>query len=188
MKDVPIGLDAAGTRKEFDSMGTVEVPADKYYGAQTARSLVHFSIGGDRMPKAVYHAYGTVKKACALVNQAEGRLPGWKAEAILRAADETIRGELDDHYPLFVWQTGSGTQSNMNVNEVLANRASELLGGSRGEGRLDGGRARPGVADDVDGIHRCSSGRQGVGDAAPTPSHAPDGRPSSLRRLPLSGA
>ena len=72
MKDVPIGLDATGTREEFDSMGTVEVPADKYYGAQTARSLVHFSIGGDRMPKAVYHAYGVVKKACALVNQAEG--------------------------------------------------------------------------------------------------------------------
>ena len=132
MKDVAIGLDSAGTRKEFDSMGTVEVPADKYYGAQTARSLVHFSIGGDRMPKAVYHAYGVVKKACALVNQAEGRLPDWKAEAIVRAADETIRGELDDHYPLFVWQTGSGTQSNMNINEVLSNRAIQLLGGTLG--------------------------------------------------------
>ena len=132
MKDVPIGLDAKGSRREFDSMGSVEVPADRYYGAQTARSLVHFSIGGDRMPKAVYHAYGIVKKACTLVNQAEGRLPGWKAEAILRAADETIAGELDDHYPLFVWQTGSGTQSNMNVNEVLSNRAIQLLGGTLG--------------------------------------------------------
>ena len=132
MADIPIGLDAQGTRREFDSMGSVEVPADRYYGAQTARSLVHFSIGGDRMPKAVYHAYGIVKKACALVNQAEGRLPDWKAEAILRAADETIAGKLDDHYPLYVWQTGSGTQSNMNVNEVLSNRAIQLLGGTLG--------------------------------------------------------
>ena len=132
MSNVPIGLDEKGTRREFDSMGNVEVPADKYYGAQTARSLVHFSIGGDRMPKAVYHAYGIVKKACALVNQAEGRLPDWKAEAIVRAADETIAGKLDEHYPLFVWQTGSGTQSNMNVNEVLSNRAIQLLGGTLG--------------------------------------------------------
>ena len=132
LTDVPIGLDAKGNRKEFDSMGTVEVPANMYYGAQTARSLVHFSIGEDRMPKAVYHAYGVVKKAAALVNQAEGRIPDWKAAAILRAADETIAGDLDDHYPLFVWQTGSGTQSNMNVNEVLSNRAIQLLGGTLG--------------------------------------------------------
>ena len=132
MKDVPIGLEARGTRREFDSMGTIEVPADKYYGAQTARSLVHFSIGADRMPKPVYHAYGVVKKACALVNQAEGRLPDWKAEAIIKAADETIAGKLDEHYPLFVWQTGSGTQSNMNVNEVISNRCIQLLGGELG--------------------------------------------------------
>ena len=132
VKDIPIGLDATGMRKEFDSMGTVEVPADKYYGAQTARSLVHFSIGNDRMPKPVYHAYGYVKKACALVNQAEGRLPDWKAAAIVRAADETIAGKLDAHFPLYVWQTGSGTQSNMNVNEVLSNRAIQLLGGELG--------------------------------------------------------
>ena len=92
-KDVPIGLHASGQRREFDSMGVVEVPADKYYGAQTARSLMHFSIGGDRMPKEVYHAYGIVKKACALVNQAQGRLPDWKAQAIVRAADETAAGE-----------------------------------------------------------------------------------------------
>ena len=85
--------------KEFDSMGTVEVPADKYYGAQTARSLVHFSIGDDKMPMPVYHAYGVVKKACALVNRAEGRLADWKADAIIRAADETIAGKLDAHYP-----------------------------------------------------------------------------------------
>ena len=132
MTDVPIGLDAQGTREEFDSMGKVGVPADRYWGAQTARSLVHFSIGDDRMPKAVYHAYGVVKKACALINAAEGRLPRWKADAIVRAADETIAGDLDGHYPLYVWQTGSGTQSNMNVNEVISNRAIQLLGGTLG--------------------------------------------------------
>ncbi len=132
MQDIPIGLPATGTRREFDSMGDVEVPADRYYGAQTARSLVHFSIGDDRMPKPVYHAYGIVKKACALVHQAEGRLPSWKAGAIIRAADEAIAGQLDEHFPLYVWQTGSGTQSNMNVNEVLSNRAIQLLGGTLG--------------------------------------------------------
>ncbi|WP_419730896.1 class II fumarate hydratase [Lichenicola sp.] len=129
---IPIGLDANGTRTEFDSMGRIEVPADRYYGAQTARSLIHFSIGDDRMPKPLYHAYGVVKKACALVHRAEGRLPGWKADAIIQAADEAITGRLDDHFPLYVWQTGSGTQSNMNVNEVLSNRAIQLLGGTLG--------------------------------------------------------
>jgi fumarate hydratase class II len=132
IKDVPIGLSAKGSRREFDSMGDVEVPADRYWGAQTQRSLQHFSIGRDRMPKEVYHAYGIVKKACALVNQAAGRLPEWKARAIVRAADEAIAGDLDRHFPLFVWQTGSGTQSNMNVNEVLSNRAIQLLGGELG--------------------------------------------------------
>jgi fumarate hydratase, class II len=132
MRDIPIGIDATGTRREFDSMGFVEVPADRYWGAQTQRSLQHFDIGDDRMPKAVYHAYGTVKKACALVNAAAGRLPDWKQDAIVRAADETIAGQLDGHYPLFVWQTGSGTQSNMNVNEVISNRAIQLLGGTLG--------------------------------------------------------
>jgi fumarate hydratase class II len=130
--DLPIGLSATGSRREFDSMGAVEVPASRYWGAQTQRSLQHFSIGHDRMPKEVYHAYGVVKKACALVNQAAGRLPGWKAAAIVRAADEAIDGKLDEHFPLFVWQTGSGTQSNMNVNEVLSNRAIQLLGGELG--------------------------------------------------------
>ncbi len=132
LRDVPIGLDATGEREEFDSMGKVHVPAGHYWGAQTQRSLQHFSIGDDRMPKAVYHAYGYVKKACALVNHAAGRLPTWKKDAIIRAADETISGKLDDHYPLFVWQTGSGTQSNMNVNEVISNRAIQLLGGTLG--------------------------------------------------------
>ncbi|MDT7951661.1 MAG: class II fumarate hydratase [Acetobacteraceae bacterium] len=132
LRDIPIGLPSGGTRREFDSMGAIEVPADKYYGAQTARSLEHFAIGHDLMPKAVYHAYGIVKKACAMVNLEEGRLPEWKGKAIIRAADETISGALDAHYPLYVWQTGSGTQSNMNVNEVLSNRAIQLLGGTLG--------------------------------------------------------
>jgi fumarate hydratase, class II len=132
IKDVPIGIDATGTRREFDSMGQVDVPADRYWGAQTERSLHHFDIGGDRMPKEVYHAYGYVKKACALVNAKAGRLADWKRDAIVQASDETIAGKLDAHYPLFVWQTGSGTQSNMNVNEVISNRAIQLLDGELG--------------------------------------------------------
>jgi len=133
VRDIPIGLSAdAAHRREFDSMGDVDVPADKYWGAQTQRSLQHFSIGDDRMPKEVYHAYGYVKKAAAIVNHAAGRLPDWKRDAIVHAADETISGALDAHFPLFVWQTGSGTQSNMNVNEVISNRAIQLLGGELG--------------------------------------------------------
>jgi fumarate hydratase, class II len=132
LRHIPIGIDATGQRHETDSMGGIDVPADRYWGAQTQRSLVHFAIGDDRMPTRVYHAYGYVKKAAALVNAAAGRLAGWKADAIVRAADEAIAGKLDDHFPLYVWQTGSGTQSNMNVNEVLANRAIQLLGGKVG--------------------------------------------------------
>src|SRR5258708_8438115 len=132
IRDMPLGRSGRGSRSEFDSMGDVDVPADRYWGAQTQRSLQHFSIVRDHMPKEVYHAYGIVKKACALVNQAAGRLPRWKVEAIVRAADEAIAGKLDEHFPLFVWQTGSGTQSNMNVNEVLSNRAIQLLGGKIG--------------------------------------------------------
>ena len=130
--DVPIGIDAEGERIETDSMGAVAVPADRYWGAQTQRSLQHFSIGRDRMPPELYHAYGVVKKAAILVNEAEGRLPRWKAAAMIRAADEAISGALDAHFPLFVWQTGSGTQSNMNINEVISNRAIQLLGGELG--------------------------------------------------------
>jgi len=130
--DLPIGINASGQRHETDSMGGIDVPANRYWGAQTQRSLVHFSIGDDHMPKAVYHAYGYVKKAAALVNAAAGRLEKWRAEAIIRAADEAIAGQLDDNFPLYVWQTGSGTQSNMNVNEVLSNRATQLLGGRIG--------------------------------------------------------
>jgi fumarate hydratase, class II len=132
LHDVPIGIKATGQRHETDSMGGIDVPADRYWGAQTQRSLIHFSIGDDRMPKRVYHAYGYVKKAAALVNAAAGRLPQWKADAIVRAAGEAIAGKLDEHFPLYVWQTGSGTQSNMNVNEVLSNRAIQLLGGKIG--------------------------------------------------------
>ncbi|WP_084259242.1 class II fumarate hydratase [Microtetraspora malaysiensis] len=130
--DVPIGLSGSGTRTETDSIGEIEVPADHYWGAQTQRSLIHFDIGDDRMPKEVYHAYGYIKKAAAIVNGAAGRLPHWKADLIARVADEVIGGDLDEEFPLYVWQTGSGTQSNMNVNEVISNRAIQLLGGELG--------------------------------------------------------
>jgi fumarate hydratase class II len=132
LQALPIGTGATGTRVESDSMGPIDVPAEHYWGAQTQRSLIHFSIGDDRMPKAVYHAYGYVKKAAALVNAGAGRLDGERAQAIVAAADEVIAGELDAEFPLYVWQTGSGTQSNMNVNEVIGNRAGQLLGGTLG--------------------------------------------------------
>jgi fumarate hydratase class II len=120
------------TRTETDSMGPIEVPADRYWGAQTQRSLHHFSIGEDRMPLEIVRAFGILKKACALVNLEAERLPKDKADLIVAAADEVIEGKLDDHFPLFVWQTGSGTQSNMNANEVISNRAIELAGGELG--------------------------------------------------------
>jgi fumarate hydratase, class II len=132
LKQIPIGVHAMGKRKETDSMGEVEVPADHYWGAQTQRSLIHFAIGDDHMPKQVYHAYGYVKKAAALVNAAAGRLDRWQADAISAVADEVIAGKLDSEFPLFVWQTGSGTQSNMNVNEVISNRGIQLVGGVLG--------------------------------------------------------
>ena len=130
--DIPIGLDATGMRREFDSLGTVDVPADHYWGAQTQRSLDHFSIGNDRMPKEVYHAYGYVKKAAAVVNTRDGRLAGWMGGLIQRVCDEVISGALDSEFPLYVWQTGSGTQSNMNLNEVISNRCIQLVGGTLG--------------------------------------------------------
>jgi fumarate hydratase class II len=132
VRELPIGTGASGKRTESDSLGEVEVPADHYWGAQTQRSLIHFSIGNDHMPKEVYHAYGYVKKAAALVNAAAGRLPRWKADLIARVADDVIAGKLDSEFPLYVWQTGSGTQSNMNVNEVISNRAIQLVGGELG--------------------------------------------------------
>jgi fumarate hydratase class II len=128
----PIGLDASGTRTEFDSLGRVDVPANRYWGAQTQRSLEHFNIGNDRMPREVYHAYGYVKKAAAIVNTRAGRLPEWKGQLMQRVCDEVIDGSLDDDFPLYVWQTGSGTQSNMNVNEVISNRCIQLVGGTLG--------------------------------------------------------
>jgi len=122
----------AQTRIESDSMGKIEVPAHVYWGAQTQRSLLHFNIGRDAMPPELIHAFGTLKKACALVNQDLGKLPSEIAKLIAQAADEVIAGKLDGQFPLRIWQTGSGTQTNMNVNEVISNRAIEIAGGSRG--------------------------------------------------------
>ena len=119
-------------RIEKDSMGEVEVPADRYYGAQTARSLQNFAIGEDRFPREMIRAMGIVKKAAAITNRDLGFLPKDKVDRIVSAADEVIRGELDSHFPLSVWQTGSGTQTNMNANEVISNRAIELAGGELG--------------------------------------------------------
>ena len=127
---------AGETRPEADTMGTIEVPADRLWGAQTQRSIHHFSIGDDPMPLEVVRAFGVLKKAAAIVNDRAGRLPDRLGEAIVRAADEVIAGDHDDHFPLSTWQTGSGTQSNMNANEVIANRASELLGAGRGADRV----------------------------------------------------
>src|SRR5260370_6762929 len=120
------------TRIESDSMGKIEVPADRYYGAQTARSLIHFAIGKDTMPPELIRAFGILKKAAALVNRDLGKLSHEKCSLISRAADEVIAGTLDGHFPLRVWQTGSGTQTNMNVNEVISNRAIAIAGGAMG--------------------------------------------------------
>jgi fumarate hydratase, class II len=120
------------TRTESDSMGKMDVPADRYYGAQTARSLIHFAIGKDTMPPELIRAFGILKKAAALVNQDLGKLSAEKAKLIAQAADEVIGGQLNDHFPLRIWQTGSGTQTNMNVNEVIGNRAIEIAGGAMG--------------------------------------------------------
>jgi fumarate hydratase, class II len=130
--DLPIGLSATGMRREFDSLGDVEVPANRYWGAQTQRSLQHFNIGEDRMPVEVYHAYGYVKKAAAVVNTQAGSLPAWKGQLIQQVCDEVISGALDSEFPLYVFQSGSGTQSNMNVNEVISNRCIQLVGGTLG--------------------------------------------------------
>jgi fumarate hydratase class II len=120
------------TRIETDSMGEIEVPSDRYWGAQTQRSLYHFNIGDDIMPREMIRALGILKKAAATVNRDVGKLPDDKANLILQASDEVISGKLDDHFPLRVWQTGSGTQTNMNTNEVIANRAIEMAGGVLG--------------------------------------------------------
>jgi fumarate hydratase class II len=124
--------DTVATRTETDSMGQIQVPADRYWGAQTQRSLHHFAIGDDKMARELIRAFGTLKKAAAEVNAELGVLPAEKSSLIVRAADEVIAGTLDDHFPLSVWQTGSGTQTNMNANEVIANRAIEIAGGAMG--------------------------------------------------------
>ncbi len=119
-------------RIERDTMGEMQVPSEMYYGCQTARSLVNFKIGGERMPREMIRALGILKKAAALTNKDMGLLDPKLCDAICEAADEVISGALDAHFPLVVWQTGSGTQTNMNANEVIANRAIELLGGELG--------------------------------------------------------
>src|SRR5215472_8650451 len=120
------------TRVESDSMGKIEVPSNVYWGAQTQRSLLHFNIGRDTMPPELIRAFGILKKACALVNQDLGKLPADKAKLIVQSADEVISGKLNEQFPLRIWQTGSGTQTNMNVNEVISNRAIEMAGGEMG--------------------------------------------------------
>ncbi len=120
------------TRIERDTMGEIEVPADAYYGAQSARSLIHFRIGWEKMPREVIKAMGILKKAAALVNNELGLLSKEKADLIVQATDDVIKGKLDEHFPLSIWQTGSGTQSNMNSNEVISNRAIEIAGGELG--------------------------------------------------------
>ncbi len=127
---------SGGFRIERDTFGEIEVPAARLWGAQTQRSLELFRISGERMPLELLRALALVKRACATVNRALGALEPAKAEAIIAAADEVLAGRHDEEFPLVVWQTGSGTQTNMNMNEVLANRASELRGGQRGPGRL----------------------------------------------------
>src|SRR6201987_231385 len=116
-------------RIESDSMGKIEVPNDRYYGAQTARSLIHFNIGRDTMPPELLRAFGILKKAAALVNQNLGKLPADKAKLIAQAADEVISGKLNEQFPLRIWQTGNDTQTNMNVNEVISNRAIQIARG-----------------------------------------------------------
>src|SRR5437763_1592953 len=120
------------TRTESDSMGPIEVPADRYWGAQTERSLIHFDIGDDKMPPELIRAFGVLKKAAALVNRDLGKLDEEKTRLIVKAADEVISGRLNDQFPLRIWQTGSGTQTNMNANEVISNRAIQLAGGIMG--------------------------------------------------------
>src|SRR5271157_3777176 len=132
MADAPQLAKSTPTRTESDSMGKIEVPVDRYYGAQTARSLIHFAIGKDVMPPELIRAFGILKKAAALVNQDLGKLPAEKAALITQAADEVISGKLNGHFPLRIWQTGSGTQTNMNVNEVISNRAIQISGGVMG--------------------------------------------------------
>src|SRR6185503_6026006 len=127
-----IEMMTASHRTESDSMGSIDVRSDKYWGAQTERSLHHFDIGEDRMPPEMIRAFSILKKAAALVNYDLGKLPEDKMHLIVQAAEEVISDKLNDHFPLRIWQTGSGTQTNMNANEVISNRAIELAGGVLG--------------------------------------------------------
>jgi len=162
-------------RIEKDTFGPIEVPADRLWGAQTQRSLHHFHISTERMPPELIEALAWVKRACATVNEALGLLPAEKARAIVQAADEVLAGKWPGEFPLAVWQTGSGTQSNMNMNEVLANRASEILGGARGEGRL----VHPN-----DDVNRAQSSN----DVFPTAMHVAAGVAIRKRLLPSLAA
>ena len=148
----------AEVRTETDSFGQIEVPLEKYWGAQTQRSLVNFPIGWEKQPLEIIKALGIIKKACAISNKKSGKLKNQYANAIITAADEVIDGKLNDNFPLVVWQTGSGTQSNMNVNEVIANRAIELLGG------------RVGSKDPIHPNDHCNMG-QSSNDTFPTAMH-----------------
>jgi fumarate hydratase class II len=148
----------SGYRTETDSLGTIEVPDDRLWGAQTQRSLLYFAIGNEPMPRELIRALVIVKRAAALANRQVGELRSRVADAIIAAADEVLAGQWPEEFPLAVWQTGSGTQTNMNVNEVLANRASELLGGARGDGR---------VVHPNDHVNRCQSSN----DVFPTAMH-----------------
>src|SRR5260370_32413440 len=130
-----MGATMPDTRIERDSFGEIRVPVDRLWGAQTQRSLENFRISGERMPPELIHALARVKRACAVINRELGELSADKANAIIAAPDEGLAGKHDGEFPLVVWQTGSGTQTNMNINEALANRASEILGGERGEKR-----------------------------------------------------
>jgi fumarate hydratase class II len=132
LRDVPVGLKATGTRRERDSISTIEVPADRYWGARTQRALRAFPASADGVPDRFYRSYGHVKRAAAMLNGQAGRLPAWKAAAIARAADDLVGGLLADQFPLPIWQSGSGRDADTNVNEVLANRAAQLLGAAAG--------------------------------------------------------
>ena len=166
-----MGSEKGGTRKERDSLGEVEVPADRYWGAGTQRSLRHFSIGDEVMPLEVIRALALIKKAAALANQELGRLPEDFATLIIRAAEEILEGKLDDHFPLRVWMTGSGSQSNMNVNEVIANRANEMAGGVLGSKE---------PIHPNDHVNLCQS----TNDAFPTAMHMAAARALHERLLP----
>jgi len=160
------------TRTETDSFGPLEVPSDKYWGAQTQRSLMNFPIGWEKQPVAIVRALGVIKQACAMENKATGALDARLADAIIAAAGEVIQGKFDDNFPLVVWQTGSGTQSNMNANEVIANRAIEILGGTIGS------------KDPVHPNDHCNMG-QSSNDTFPTAMHIATG--VSVRDVLLPG-